>query len=134
MDPDVLLAEIGSLSRIPSADQPGDWSKLATKVNQLCDYLSMGGKVPQHWQTAAWKPYAHERANGHAGADLIPAGRQDTLDEATATAGDLIEWMRGQERTGRLDVHQQSALTITLAIIGEHWHGHPAGPHHGGDT
>jgi len=46
LDPDELLNAVMALSRIPSKDQPGDWAALAMKINQLVDYLGMGGKPP----------------------------------------------------------------------------------------
>lgn len=61
MNPDDLLASIRALARIPSAQQPGDWAALATRFNQLDDWLSMGGSVPASWQTDSWKPYAGDR-------------------------------------------------------------------------
>lgn len=49
---DELLDAIAALSRIPSAEQPGDWAALATKVNMLIDWLGMGGSLPPRLATA----------------------------------------------------------------------------------
>jgi hypothetical protein len=52
LDDDELLNAISALSRIPSAEQPGDWAALATKVNQLIDNLGMGAPLPTRLATA----------------------------------------------------------------------------------